>query len=72
MQSSFISRNFSYPNSTKPQSFSQVREGWKRHPFLFSLKRKDTAYSPTPDGVYGGWGTPKNKTKTKLKRIAIL
>lgn len=33
--------------SYKPQSFSQVREGWKRHPFLFSLKRKDTAYSPT-------------------------
>jgi hypothetical protein len=42
---------FPYPlppkRSNKLQSFFQLREGWKRHPLLFSLKRKDTAYSPT-------------------------
>ena len=42
---------FPYPlppkRSNKLQSFFQLREGWKRHRLLFSLKRKDTAYSPT-------------------------
>lgn len=49
--------------STKPQSFSQVREGWKRHPFLFSLKRKDTAYSPTQTEFTEDGARPKANPK---------
>ncbi len=40
-------KNFLLKSSCRPKSFYQLREGWKRHPFLFSLKRKDRAYSPT-------------------------
>ena len=46
------------------QPFSQPREGWKRHPFLLSVKRKDTTYSPTRT-EFTEYGT---RPKTNLKQ----
>jgi hypothetical protein len=50
-------------SSCKPQSFFQLREGWKRHPFLFSLKRKDTAYSATQTEFMEDGARPKTNIK---------
>jgi hypothetical protein len=49
--------------SCKSQSFSQLREGWKRHPFLFSLKRKDTVNSPTRTEFTEDGARPKANIK---------
>jgi hypothetical protein len=40
--------------------------------FPFFFKKERFSVQPDPDGVYGGWVTPKNKYKTKRKRIVIL
>lgn len=50
-------------SSCKTQSFFKLCEGWKRHPFLFSLKRKDTAYSPTQTEFTEDGARPKTNPK---------
>ncbi|MFV8367446.1 hypothetical protein [Flavobacterium sp. XS1P27] len=40
--------------------------------FPFFFKKERYSVQPDPDGVYGGWDTPRNKPKTNRKRIVLL
>ena len=40
--------------------------------FPFFFKKERYIGQPDPNGVYGGWDTPRNKPKTKRKLIIIL